>query len=263
VADDPDGATAQEPIPGPASRLSAEPAAAATATEAAPPVSAATEQAAQERRPGQERRWSLPSLVVLYAAAIAVALAVVYHLGTVFLSIAPSNPISQRNATTVNAHVLPEFEQNWQLFAPNPLQQNIAIQARVQTLDPGGDRTDSPWIDLTAQDVAAIRGNAFPSHVNQNLLRRAWDYYSAWHDQNEKSTGFGGPLSVEYLKRIGLQRIGRTWQGQQVIQIQFRSATTDVTGPGWTGAPASSTPSYRQLPWWPATDDDYLGLGVS
>lgn len=242
MADEPDGATAQEPIPD----------AAAYEAEAGP-----------AHADGGTRRWSLPSLVVLYTAAVALALAAVYHLGAVFLSIAPSNPISQGNATTIASHVMPEFEQNWQLFAPNPLQQNIAIQARVETLASGGSRSDSPWIDLTAQDVAAIRGNPFPSHVNQNLLRRAWDYYTAWHDQNEKSTGFGGPLAVEYLKRIGLQRMGRAWQGQPIIQIQFRSATTDVTGPAWTGAPATSTPSYRQLPWWPATNADYTGLGVS
>ncbi|WP_052443200.1 DUF5819 family protein [Streptacidiphilus neutrinimicus] len=258
MADEPDGATTHEPIPGPR-----------TAPDEADPADGRTdgsedaeaEPEAEDAGPG--RRWSLPSLLVLYAAVIAVAVAVVYHLGAVFLSIAPGNPISQRNAATVNAHVMPEFEQNWQLFAPNPLQQNIAIQARVQTLDPNGARAQSPWIDLTAQDVAAIHGNPFPSHVNQNLLRRAWDYYSAWHDQNEKSTGFGGPLSVEYLKRIGLQRIGRDWHGEPVIQIQFRSATTDVTGPTWTGAPATTSPSYRLLPWWPATDDDYSGLGVS
>jgi hypothetical protein len=158
---------------------------------------------------------------------------------------------------------MPEFEQNWQLFAPNPLQQNIAVQTRVQTIDSDGHRADSPWIDLTAQDVAAIRDNPFPSHVNQNLLRRAWDYYSAWHDQQSgKSIGAGGPLSEEYLKRIGLQRIGRAWHGARIIQIQFRSATTDVTGPSWTGAPATATPSYRELSWWPANDDDYRGLGV-
>ncbi|WP_052434094.1 DUF5819 family protein [Streptacidiphilus melanogenes] len=269
MADEPDGATAYEPIPAPRTAPDeAGPADGRTndaeATDTETTETTETEHdGTDEPEAGQERRWSLPSLLVLYAAVIAVAVAVVYHLGTVFLSIAPSNPISQHNATTVNAHVMPEFEQNWQLFAPNPLQQNIAVQARVQTLDPDGGRTESPWIDLTAQDVAAIRDNPFPSHVNQNLLRRAWDYYTAWHDQNEKSTGFGGPLSVEYLKRIGLQRIGRDWHGEPVIQIQFRSATTDVTGPTWTGAPATTAPSYRQLAWWPATDDDYRGLGVS
>ncbi|MEY9941116.1 DUF5819 family protein [Streptacidiphilus sp. MAP5-3] len=210
-----------------------------------------------------ERRWSTPSLAILGTAAVALVIAVAYHLGTIFLSIAPSNPISQQASAAVTAHVMPEFEQNWQLFAPNPLQNNIAVEARVQTLAPDGSRTISPWIDLTAADVAAIRGNIAPSHVNQNLLRRAWDYYTAWHDQQDDSTGFGGPLSVEYLKRIALQRIGRHWNGQPVIQIQLRSSTTSVTGPAWTGAPATTTPSYRTLGWWPANDEDYQGLGVS
>jgi hypothetical protein len=211
----------------------------------------------------QDRRWSMPSLLVLGAAAVVLIAAVGYHLGTIFLAVAPSNPVSQRHAATINQHVLPEFEQNWQLFAPNPLQVDIAVEARVQTLAADGSRTESPWIDLTAADIAAIRGNIAPSHVNQNLLRRAWDYYSAWHNQqDESSTGFGGPLSVEYLKRIALQRIGREWNDQKIIQIQFRTATTAVTGPSWTGAPATAAPSYRQLPWWPANDEDYQNLGL-
>jgi hypothetical protein len=190
--------------------------------------------------------------------------AVVYHLGTVFLSVAPSNPVSQRHSAEINQHVLPEFEQNWQLFAPNPLQDDIAVEARVQTLDTSGRRADSPWIDLTAHDFAAIRGNPAPSHVDQNLLRRAWDYYTSWHSQqDESSTGFGGPLSVEYLKRIALQRIGRSYGGERIIQIQFRGVTTPLTGPGWTGAPATATPTYRQLAWWPANDEDYQNLGVA
>ncbi|MEZ0064084.1 hypothetical protein ABIA32_000062 [Streptacidiphilus sp. MAP12-20] len=212
---------------------------------------------------GDERRWSVPSLLVLGVAAVVLISAVVYHLGTVFLSVAPSNPVSQRHAATVNEHVLPEFEQNWQLFAPNPLQDDIAVEARVQTLDADGHRVESPWINLTAHDIAAIRDNPAPSHIDQNLLRRAWDYYTAWHSQqDESSTGFGGPLAVEYLKRIALQRIGRSYDGRRIIQIQFRSSTTPLTGPSWTGAPATATPGYRQLPWWPANDEDYQNLGM-
>jgi hypothetical protein len=160
--------------------------------------------------------------------------------------------------------VLPEFEQNWQLFAPNPLQLNIDVQARVQVIGTGVPvpRTDSGWIDLTAQDIAAIRGNPFPSHADQNLLRRAWDYYAGWHNQSdETSLGFGGPLSQEYLKRIALQRIGRTWHGQQIVQIQFRAVSRPVAGPSWTGAPANPSPTIRQLPWWVVDPSDYEGLG--
>ncbi|MFD0329614.1 DUF5819 family protein [Streptacidiphilus monticola] len=186
--------------------------------------------------------------------------AAAYHLGTVFLAIAPANPVSQRYQNQVTAHVYPEFEQNWQLFAPNPLQQTVHLQAQVQTLQ-GGVRTDEAWIDLTDEDLAAIRGNLLPSHVHQNLLRRAWDYYTSWHDdQDEHSTGYGGPLSVEYLKRLALQRIGRTWHGQPIVQLRLRAETVPVSGPGWTGAAQHTAPGYRTLGWWAVSADDFTGL---
>lgn len=257
-------------IPGPAlpsPRQDPPPAATAqpTATETATPEPVDPEQAAaQPANPEPTdgpRRWSLPSLLVLTLAAAVLLAAAAWHLGTVFLSIAPSNTASQRYSAQVNAHVYPEFEQNWQLFAPNPLQDNIAVEARVQTLAPDGSRPQSGWTNLTAQDIARIRGDLAPSHVDQNLLRRAWDYYSAWHSlPSEDSLGSGGPLSKEYLKRIALQRFGRDWHGDPINQIEFRVATTPVVGPAWTGAQQHSRTSYQTLQWWVVADDDYAGL---
>jgi hypothetical protein len=231
-----------------------------TAYDEAVPDREAPDEAGAEAEPAV-RRWSVPSLLVLATAAVVLLGATAWHLGTVFLSIAPSNPASQRYASLVNAHVYPEFEQNWQLFAPNPLQQNIAVEARVQTLTPSGARPESGWVNLTAQDIAHVRGDLAPSHVDQNLLRRAWDYYTAWHNlPSENSLGYGGPLSQEYLKRIALQRIGRDWHGDPVNQIQFRIATTPVSGPSWTGAQQKPKTGYQTLQWWVVGDEDYTGL---
>jgi hypothetical protein len=221
----------------------------------------ATATAADDSSP---RLWSPPALITLALTATVLIAATAWHLGTVFLSIAPANPASQRYQSAINSHVLPEFEQNWQLFAPNPLQNNIAVEAELQTLAPDGSRAESGWFSLTAHDIAAIKGNPAPSHLDQNQLRRAWDYYTAWHNlPSETSLGTGGPLSKEYLKRIALQRIGsRDWRGNQIIQIKLRSATTPVTGPSWTAAAQKKQTSYVTLQWWAVSDDDYTGLGI-
>ena len=214
-----------------------------------------------ERDPAPPRRWSAPSLVLLGFATVVLGCATAWHLGAVFLSVAPANTLSQRYQTRIDAYVYPEFEQNWQLFAPNPLQSNIAVEVRVRTMTAGGVSAQSGWIDLTAQDLARIHDNPMPSHADQNLLRRAWDYYTSWHTQSDgASLGYGGPLSQEYLKRIALQRTGRDWGGSPVTELEFRSATTPVTGPAWTGAPRTTTTSYAVLPWWPVADSDFQGL---
>ena len=207
------------------------------------------------------RRWSGGALLSLRTAAAVLVVATAWHLGAVFLSIAPPNTASQRYQAQVNAHVFPEFEQNWQLFAPNPLEDNIAVQVQLQTRTPAGGKEQSGWIDLTAQDIARIRGDLAPSHADQNLLRRAWDDFTAWHNrQGETSLGDGGPLAEEYLKRTALQRLGRDWHGSPISLVRFRAATTPVTGPAWTGAQRKPRTRYRTLTWWPVTDDDYSGL---
>lgn len=201
---------------------------------------------------------------VLGAALIAVAGAVLYHLGVLFLFLAPSNQLSLTYQPQIDAHVYPEFDQNWQLFVPNPLQANIHVEARVQTLPPGGIRAESDWIDLTASDISAIEHDPAPSHLNQNLLRRAWDYYTSWHnEQDEAPTGSGAPLSEQYLKRLALQRLGTQWHGSPVVAVQLRSATWPVPGPPWTGPASPATPVYRTLTWWAVSPPDYAGLGAA
>jgi Family of unknown function (DUF5819) len=206
-------------------------------------------------------RWSLPSRLLLRTAAVALACAIAWHLGTIFLYNAPANAISQRYQSEINGYVNPEFEQNWQLFAPNPISVNDDVEVRVQTLTADSNRPQSPWINLTAQDIAHIRDNPLPSHADQDLLYAAWDYYTSWHNwPNGRSTGRGGPLSEEYVKRIALQRLGRDWKGSPIAAIQVRDASTPIAGPKWTGAPQRPRTSYWTLKWWTVDDADYQGL---
>ncbi|MFJ6211998.1 DUF5819 family protein [Streptomyces sp. NPDC092296] len=207
------------------------------------------------------RAWSTSALALLSMSAVLLAGATAWHLGAVFLDIAPSNTVSQQYRQQVDEWVYPEFEQNWKLFAPNPLQQNIAVEARVQTLGQDGSHHTGQWIGLTAQDVARIRHNPIPGHVDQNLLRRAWDLYSGSHNSNGDATdGQRSELHQQYLKRIVLQRLGREQQGERVVEVQLRAGTTSVSPPPWSSESWATGTSYQETPWWPVSDQDYAGL---
>ncbi|MEV8594347.1 DUF5819 family protein [Streptomyces sp. NPDC052012] len=217
--------------------------------------------------PLPEHRSGVAALSLRYQIAAAVALAVVavgvcVHLGMTFLHVAPPNTVSKEHAEAIEDWVYPEFEQNWKLFAPNPLQQNVAVQVRaeIRTAD-GGVRTTG-WYDLSAEDGRAIDGNPLPSHTQQNELRRAWDFFVATHDNDNRPVGLRGALSESYLRRITVLRLDRAdaaGDGGVVQQVQIRSRTTNVPPPEWSDEKISTSPVYRTLPWWSVPEDEARG----
>ncbi|MEB8342794.1 DUF5819 family protein [Streptomyces endophyticus] len=192
-------------------------------------------------------------------ALIGVALVTCVHILMVFLHVAPSNTISKQHGELVGAWVYPEFEQNWKLFAPNPLQQNIAVEARAEVRTPDGELSATRWYGLSAQDGAAIDGNLLPSHTQQNELRRAWDVYTDTHNAQNRPNGLRGTLSEQYLRRIlvlRLDRLGAAGKGETVERVQIRSKTTMVEPPKWSDEKVNQKPVYRQVPWWTVTSSD-------
>ncbi|SEG43174.1 hypothetical protein SAMN05216223_105145 [Actinacidiphila yanglinensis] len=194
---------------------------------------------------------SLPGRIVVAVTVGAVAVGALLHLGMVFLYVAPSNTLSKEHGKAVNDYIFPEFEQNWKLFAPDPLQQNVHIEARAQVRKAGGGTQTTGWVDLTGMDIAAMRHDPLPSHTQQNELRRAWGYYTDTHDTQEQPTaGDGSDLSRTYLLRIIEDRFGPTLDGGPVIQVEARAATTPVKQPSWVAGAPTPVTQYRTLPWW-------------
>ncbi|MFD6414950.1 DUF5819 family protein [Streptomyces sp. NPDC060194] len=221
-------------------------------------------------RSGRVRAPGIGGLSRPYRVVAALALGVVAvvagtHLAMVFLHVAPSNTVTKQHGDVVGDWIYPEFEQNWKLFAPNPLQQNIAVEARAEVKAPDGERTLTGWEGLSAEDGAAIDGNLLPSHTQQNELRRAWDFYASTHDSddNRPSGGLRSELSDRYVHRIALMRLAeRAPEGAKVTQVQLRVRTTNVQPPDWSTEKIEAKPSLRQLPWWPVTARDAdLGAG--
>ncbi|MET9391792.1 DUF5819 family protein [Streptomyces sp. NPDC006624] len=223
--------------------------------------------------PQGEPRTGVAALSLPYRLAVALALAVVgglvcVHLGMTFLHVAPPNTVTREHGGAVDDWIYPEFEQNWKLFAPNPLQQNISIQVRASVRGTDGMTVTTGWYDLSAEDGRAIDGNPLPSHTQQNELRRAWDFFVATHDGENRPVGLRGTLSESYLRRIAVLRLDRddavratTGGGGVLERIQVRSRTTNVPPPAWSREKVGTTPSYRELPWWRVPRDE-AGGGV-
>jgi len=187
------------------------------------------------------RRWSR---VLVAGTAAAVALAVLAHLAATFLYNAPSNPVSQRYAKQVDWWMNPLLEQNWRLFAPNPISENVTVQARA-SLAPDGRMTG--WVDLTAQDEAAVQGDPVPGHIAENGLRNAWFGWDDTHDGNGNPTGGNAAVMQGYLLNLVLSRLHGQVDGR-IGSVQIRAITTLIPGPGRT--PQQTAPQTRTLDWW-------------
>ncbi|MFI9050493.1 DUF5819 family protein [Streptomyces sp. NPDC053427] len=200
---------------------------------------------------------SLPSRIVIGVAASAGAVIVAIHLAMMFLHVAPQNTLSKQRGDLISDYVYPEYEQNWKLFAPNPLQQNIDVQVRAQLRGADGTQRTTGWTDLTALDGSNILHNPVPSHTQQNMLRRSWEFYLGSHTAQNNPVGMRGELSGRYVRRIVMYRMGAEWaKNGHVERMQVRSRTTAVSPPPWSTEKVSDKPMYRVLPWWQVTADD-------
>ncbi|MCX5055672.1 MULTISPECIES: DUF5819 family protein [unclassified Streptomyces] len=247
--------------------LGAWPPAGAAPAPAPAPAPDSTSASTSDPGPHLAPRTGVAALSPRYQIGAALALAVVavvvcVHVGMVFLHVSPANTLTKAHGKAIDDWIYPEFEQNWKLFAPNPLQQNIALQVRAEVQAKNGELRTTGWYDLSAEDGRAIDGNLLPSHTQQNELRRAWDFFVATHDSTNRSTGLRGTLSESYLRRIVMLRLDRddvSGNGGVIEQVQVRSRTTNVPPPKWSTEKISDKPMDRVLPWWLVTAADTDG----
>ncbi|WP_059009982.1 DUF5819 family protein [Streptomyces specialis] len=201
---------------------------------------------------------SLPARMIIAVAVGAMAVLTVWHLTMIFLFVAPSNTLSEDYQDTVQGYIYPEFEQNWKLFAPNPLQRQEGLSVRAEVREEDGGTRVTEWLDLGALDVEGIRHNLLPSHTAQNLTRRAWDFYVGSHDENGDPVGQRGELSASFVHRIALMRLGEATDVDldDVERVQLRSSTARVPSPAWRREDFDTATSYEELDWWVVTTED-------
>ncbi|WP_149180482.1 DUF5819 family protein [Streptomyces sp. TRM49041] len=197
---------------------------------------------------------SLPAELTVAFATVLCVLAALTHVCLVFLYVAPSNTVSQRYGKQIDAWIYPYFEQNWQLFAPNPESVRWRISARSAAVAPDGSRQVGEWLDLTAVDAAAVRHTPFPSHTAQNMLRRAWAVY------DQQSTSERGRMLQEYLANIAAERLAVAGTQPRFEAVQLRVVRTPIAPPG-SSAPTNvssggALSSARYLPWWQVDSHD-------
>ena len=179
----------------------------------------------------------------------ATAVLVAMQLTATFLYNAPSNVVSQRYSAQVSWWMSPLLNQNWQLFAPNPISENLEVDARAST---GPSAAVTPWVNLSAIDAAGTVGDPAPSHLTMNGLRNAWREFTGTHT----ATGLpiaNSPMAATaqgYLQNLVLGYL-RPRESGAIDSVQVRFIVTLLPGPGRTAA--QTAPQTQTLPWWLVT----------
>ncbi|WP_174856253.1 DUF5819 family protein [Streptomyces otsuchiensis] len=193
---------------------------------------------------------SWPSRLLIATAVGVLTVFSAWHIAVGFLYVAPANTVSREYSSVIrDGYANPEFEQNWKLFAPNPLQSNVAVEARVELSAEDGGTETTEWINLTALDVAGIRHNLLPSHTMQNELRRAWDVYANSLDDDGVPVGTRGERNASYVHRIALLRLGDTVDLDRAQRLQLRSAVTPLPPPPWDDREVDTETVHHEQEW--------------
>ena len=206
------------------------------------PTAAATAPTAREAAPRRPTRpWSR---ALVGATAAATALAVAGQLAATFLYNAPANPVSKRYQAEISWWMNPLLNQNWQLFAPNPISENLEVDARVST---GPAAAVTPWLNLSAIDRAGTADDPAPGHLTMNALRNAWREYADTHDAAGLPDSPLAATAQQYLRNLVLSYL-RPRQSAAIDSVQVRFVVTLIPGPGRTAA--QTAPQTQTLPWW-------------
>lgn len=118
------------------------------------------------------------------APTLATVAAVALIGGYVFVSATFTAPPSPARAA-VSDGFAPYFSQRWDVFAPNILRVNSALQVQAQWRDDNGDLQTSEWVDVTDMELASVRGIPAPSRISKNSGNALGTYLERYNELSE------------------------------------------------------------------------------
>ncbi|NWF29637.1 hypothetical protein HW130_25850 [Streptomyces sp. PKU-EA00015] len=105
-----------------------------------------------------------------------------FHFGMTALHNSPFNPVRERYDEQIHAYMSPYFQQDWHLFAPNPIADDAGWLVRAQKREPDGSVTTTDWVDVTSPHIAKLHRQRFwPSRV-ERLAPSVRQQLESWRD---------------------------------------------------------------------------------
>jgi hypothetical protein len=84
----------------------------------------------------------------------------------------------------------PLFTQNWKLFAPNPANQQLNLDMRVQYVDNAGATRQTNWKSITLPVIKELQSNHFSTNARISEFQSSLISNYVWGDKEEKEQSF-------------------------------------------------------------------------
>ncbi|MFI7222581.1 DUF5819 family protein [Nonomuraea angiospora] len=180
-----------------------------------------------------------------------------------FLYVAPWNPVYDRTSSVVDAYIDPYFGQNWELFAPDPIDYNPRVLVRAKVKDPSGWERHTGYIDIIEPELDKARGTLFASRVARLVggarqMMTDADVEPVMPEGTEEDEEAEEEPAEEPDKEFQAQAIqhmtviatlaARAKWGDGVTAVQVR--VSDQVIPRWEDQDAEIDKTYGDFPWW-------------
>jgi len=144
-----------------------------SATEGTVPPVAATS-AGTPRPPGKRR-------VITHIATAAAALFAVWHIAATALYATPATPLRELlPEAAFTAYNYPMFDQNWSVFAPDPISSNYEISVRgAELVD--GELVNTEWVNASETELKLLRHNPLSPRAGYAAYAQALGTYLAYN----------------------------------------------------------------------------------
>lgn len=207
------------------------------------------------------------------------------HIAFTVLWNMPRNEVRNDLRPTVADYMLPFFDQNWGLFAPDPTNSNEHVQVRARVRD-DGEVVVTDWFDATAYEIARIEHHPIPSRAarpSTTFYRRIVgtigglsgdqralllnDYSDGDWERFAEDLAVAGPASnveaqirLERMMAAYATGVARAVWGDRVVAVQVRLQGEDIVRFDQRhdddARPAFRYTDFGWRPTWRMTDQD-------
>ena len=207
-------------------------------------------------------RSSRSAHTVVVATCLVIGGLLILHFAMTFFYVAPRNLVSARADKVISSYMLPYFDQDWKLFAPDPAKTDPHILVRAKVVDVRHQEQLTPWLDITNSELTRVRGHWFPDRVSR-LSAKVAAKLSAAADQHEQVVSerqqqpvrlqeAPGERLDEAFAHVLATRAARAQWGEQVAEVQIRLVGHIPPPPAFSEAEERGSPEVieHDLPWW-------------